>query len=128
MEKETKKSEELKPTQPTPVLSPEIESAIRSEIQKSIGAAIREALKQSEPAKAMTQAAAAQQVPQQAPYKTKLQGIPVEPGQDLRHVHPDVIRTWFANIENRWKEQYKRNSSMQSSLSLSQGAPLRIPT
>lgn len=45
-------------------------------------------------------------VPQQAAYKSKLQGIPVEPGEDLRHVHPNVIHAWFRNLEDRWKAQY----------------------
>ena len=38
-------------------------------------------------------------------YVSKLKGIPVEEGQDLRDVNPNVIRNWFSSIENRWKEQ-----------------------
>lgn len=41
-------------------------------------------------------------------YVSKLKGIPVEPGQDLRHVHPGVIQNWFNTVENRWKEQYNK--------------------
>ena len=41
-------------------------------------------------------------------YVSKLKGIPVEPGQDLRHVHPSVIQNWFNTIENRWKEAYNK--------------------
>jgi hypothetical protein len=41
-------------------------------------------------------------------YVSKLKGIPVQEGQDLRHVHPSVIQTWFNNVESRWKDQYNK--------------------
>lgn len=41
------------------------------------------------------------QPPANSDYKTKLKGIPVEPGQDLRHVHPLEIAAWFRGIEER---------------------------
>jgi hypothetical protein len=41
-------------------------------------------------------------------YVSKLKGIPVEPGQDLRHVHPAVVNEWFSKVESRWKENYNK--------------------
>ena len=62
--------------------------------------------------------------PPQTDYKTKLKGIPVEPGQDLRHVHPAEINAWFRGIEERAKqrmmEQGGRNGT-QANMSWTRG-------
>jgi hypothetical protein len=41
----------------------------------------------------------------QSVYKTKLQGIPVNPGEDLRYVPAAEINAWFAKVERRWQER-----------------------
>lgn len=45
--------------------------------------------------------------PDNSDYKVRLKGIPVEPGQDLRHVHPAEINAWFRGIEERAKERLR---------------------
>src|SRR5580700_10248150 len=62
-------------------------------------------------------------------YKTKLKGIPVHPGMDLRHVHPQEIKNWFARLENRWKENYakKQAAALGSSVSLTMEAGTPFP-
>jgi hypothetical protein len=66
---------------------------------------------------------------QQPVYKTRLQGIPVNSGQDLRHVHPQEIKNWFARLENRWKENYakKQAAALGSSVSLTLEAGTPFP-
>jgi len=61
--------------------------------------------------------------PAQSVHTTKLKGIPVEPGEDLRHVHPNVINAWFHNLESRWKEQLNKRklSGQPTSVQLTRG-------
>lgn len=61
--------------------------------------------------------------PSTTPYKIKLKGIPVEPGQDLRHVHPQVIKNWFHSVEQRWKDSYnaRKMDGQPSNMSWTRG-------
>lgn len=95
-----------------PALSPEMLLAIQEAVAASVSTIVKQlmpvtpiAASASVPL-AMTQPAP--QVPQQAGYVSKLKGIEVELGQDLRHVGAERIRNWFAGVEQRWKQQYNK--------------------
>ena len=122
MNKEIKKMEEVKPTA---AIETKLDPMVMSAIQATVAAAMKEAvgtiIEQLKPATLPHTPAPAipvrnagapnPSVPiQNGNYVSKLKGIPVEEGQDLRHVHPAVIQQWFNTVETRWKENYnKRN-------------------
>jgi hypothetical protein len=53
----------------------------------------------------------------------KLQGIPVQEGQDIRHVPREVINEWFSNLEDRWKQKHNAFKKLGTpvNMSLSRG-------
>ena len=111
-------------TSPTP-LDPAILAAINAAVVSSVKAIV-EHLKPTVAPAPMTLAPQLQApyVPPYVPYNTKLQGIPVEAGQDLRHVHPSVINQWFANVEQRAKDRIKaqgNRSGLQSAMTIGRG-------
>jgi hypothetical protein len=100
-----------------PALDPAILAAIQAAVTQSVSATVQAVMSQLAP---KPQAQPANDAPSalvnpNAPapgtngnYVSKLKGIPVQPGQDLRHVHPSVIQGWFNTVESRWKEQYNK--------------------
>ncbi len=118
-------SSEIKvnPVEPVSSQSPvsldaNIMSAIQATVQEAMKTAVGVIVEQLKPSTLPSTPAPAISVrnagaPNPAPvnngnYVSKLKGIPVEPGQDLRHVHSSVIHAWFQSIENRWKESYNK--------------------
>lgn len=108
---------------PAPLtLDPTIMAAIQASVEVAMKSAVGVILEQLKPATLpstpapsipVRNAGAPTPIPQvgqlsNGNYVSKLKGIPVEPGQDLRHVHPGVIQNWFNTVENRWKEQYNK--------------------
>ena len=88
-----------------------LDPAILAAINAAVSAAVVQTIAAMQPVAAP--AAPAATLPAQAQqgkpaYTPRLKGIEVQPGQDLRHVHPNVINDWFNNLENRWKEQYNK--------------------
>jgi hypothetical protein len=119
---------EVKPMEMPLALDPAILAAINAAVVGSVKEIVN-ALKPATPAPLPpTQGDprfAKPYVPPYEPYKVRLKGIAVQPGEDLRHVHPQIIRQWFAQVENRWKERMKAQGSrngLQTSLTLTQGA------
>jgi hypothetical protein len=100
------------------VLDPHVMLAIQTSVQEAMKTAVGIIVEQLKPSTLPSTPAPAIPVrnagaPNPAPvnngnYVSKLKGIPVEPGQDLRHVHPSVIQNWFNTVENRWKEAYNK--------------------
>jgi hypothetical protein len=99
------------PVSAAPALDPAMLAAIQAAVQSAVGTIVA-SLGIGNP-QAQKAPQTAPNVPQvnngmQPSYVSKLKGIPVEPGQDLRHVHPSVINDWFNVIETRWKENYNK--------------------
>ncbi len=119
---------EVLPAAPMPAaLDPAILAAINAAVVGSVNTIVA-ALKPATPAPVPLTPGNPQYakpyVPPYEPYKVRLKGIPVQPGEDLRHVHPQLIRNWFAQVENRWKERMKAQGArngLQTSLTLTQG-------
>lgn len=115
--------------QPKVALEANVMSAIQASVEVAMKAAVGTILEQLKPATLPSTPAPAIPVrnagaPNPAPvkpqnYVPKLQGIPVEPHQDLRDVHPGVIQQWFQNIENRWKENFNKRKVAGSPVELS---------
>lgn len=103
------------PSHPKPAL----DSAILDAINQAVMGAVKTIVEQvktvpapQSPVSAPTSAYGAPPAPpSNQPYVPKLKGIPVEPGQDLRHVHPTVIQGWFDGIENRWKQRMRERGA-----------------
>jgi hypothetical protein len=110
-------------------LDPTVMAAIQASVEVAMKAAVGTILEQLKPATLPLTPAPAIPVrnagaPNPAPapqqnYVPRLQGIPVEPHQDLRDVHPGVIQQWFQNIENRWKENFNKRKVAGSPVELS---------
>lgn len=104
-------------TPPALALEPAILAAIQAAVTQSVSATVQAVMTQLAPKAqpAPVNDAASTLVNPNAPapgtnghYVSKLKGIPVQPGQDLRHVHPSVVQGWFNTVESRWKEQYNK--------------------
>ncbi len=124
MEKENPKTVKAVPA--TDKIDSELPPAIVMAIKEIVSAAMSELIKSSAPVPLAPQTLPAPSnavIPPlvQAGYVSKLKGIPVQPGQDLRHVHPQEIKNWFAAIENRWKESYDRRQVGGQPVSLTLG-------
>ncbi len=92
-------------------LSPEIMAAITATVSAAMQPVL-EMLKrptQAAPAPQPQQPATASARPpaQKNPRaRIRLEGIPVQEGQDMRDVHPHVIKQWFETLEQRWRAQH----------------------
>lgn len=113
----------------TQALTPEMLKAIQEIVSASVGEVMKQVVAQPQaqtPSTAATVGTDAsglpllnpRQPPKQSVYKTRLQGIPVEEGQDLRHVHPARISAWFQNVEQRWKQQMNDRKVSGSAVNL----------
>jgi hypothetical protein len=90
-------------------LSPEVLKAIQSAVEGAVATIAAKMTSVQHPSDFVAPPPSAKPVvPIQAPYESKLKGIPVEAGQDLRHVPTDVIHAWFAKQEHKWKDGYNR--------------------
>ena len=99
-------------------LSTGLDPAILAAINQAVTGAVKVIVDQLKPAQASPQAQGASKyptpyVPPTQPYRSKLQGIPVQAGQDLRHVHPLVIREWFGQIQARAIQRLAAQSKRQ---------------
>lgn len=105
----------------TPVtLDPAVLDAIKQAVGSAIAAIAVTPAQQATPAsKALPTQNLRPNVPKDQPYVTRLKGIPVEPGEDLRHVPANVVKAWFHNLEERWKENYNRKK-------VSDGSPVNV--
>jgi len=98
----------VKEPEPTTKLDPQVLAAIN----EAVSGAVKSIVEQLKPQTPTQVAPAAKPVPQSnfgnnsTNYVTKLKGIPVEPGEDLRHVSRDIVQKWFLQVEARWKESY----------------------
>jgi hypothetical protein len=99
----------------SPTLSPEILAAIAATVQAAMQPVLEMLTKPTTAPRAPTPPAAMQEStthygngspkPNTNTWVSKLKGIPVEEGQDMRHVKREVIQGWFSNVEQRWKEK-----------------------
>jgi hypothetical protein len=116
------------PQQP---LGTQLDPAILAAIQAAVVGSVKEIVAALKPATAPVSAAPAQDnryptpyVPPYESYKSKLTGIPVEPGQDLRHVHLMRINEWVRNIEARAAERLKAaglRNGLQTTMTIGRG-------
>lgn len=101
------------PPQKPPKFDPALLAMIQETVAAAVGQAVGAIVEQLRPAAAPVFAPAVPPVTQQrSHYKPKLQGIPVEPGQDMRHVPTDVINNWFNTLEQRWRDIYNKKSHL----------------
>jgi hypothetical protein len=117
------------PQTAAPVLDPAILAAIQAAVVgsvKEIVAALKPVTGAAPQAMVPTQDTRYPMpyVPPYEEYKSKLKGIPVEAGQDLRHVHPMRINEWFRNIELRAAERLKAaglKNGLQTTMTIGRG-------
>ena len=99
---------------PAPTLDPYVLAAIQAAVKDSIGSIMAQVMPRAQATQTPSLPVPNAGAPNPAPiysdgtYTSKLKGIPVAEGQDLRHVHPSVIQNWFNTVESRWKDQYNK--------------------
>lgn len=95
---------------PAATVSPEMIAAIQAVVMASMAQfkdSMADMVKQFAPPAPKVQGVGDYQ---QAGYKSMLKGIETEPDQDLRHVGPAKISSWFNSLEGRWKKLYNSRS------------------
>lgn len=117
------KVNDVTPVTPGTPVPLKIDPALLAAIQAAVSQSVKEQLAQQTPqpqvpAPHINQSVSAKPVASIAAplplntltgnYTSKLKGIPVNPGEDLRHVPKHIVEQWFHGVETRWKDQYNK--------------------
>jgi hypothetical protein len=105
-----------------------LDPAILDAINQAVAGAVKTIVAQVVPqqqvqaASTVAQPQASNGLPPMRKPISRLKGIPVEPGQDLRHVPAWRINEWFRDIEIKAQERIKQQGrSMQAEMSWTRG-------